>query len=211
MKRTGLSFLPLVFFLTGIIILIFNPLAYSQDTIFLLNGDVITGKVSSDIGEFFSFEWQKPGKVRTVAIEKTEIFSIHYEGGLQKMVYQPDSALGRDFTYGQMSDFMEGERNAGKFYKPGLPVYGAAVVGVAGAYMGFWGFLLPTLYLGGLSLRKPPCDTGLPVPNTVRDKEFYEMGYRHTARKKKLQHSAVAALGGLVTIWIVKVATGGLK
>ena len=182
------------------------------DTVLLLNGIRLTGKITSDLGEYYRFEWDKsPGKTKSLAIEKLEIFSITNSDHQKSILYSPDSLLNRTFSISQMQDYIEGERTADLFYKPRLPLYGGVVAGGTGALLGFWGMALPPIYLLGLSTRKPPLPKSIALPAQVKDKECFELGYQQVARKKKIQRSAVAALGGLVGVWLIKVASGGLK
>lgn len=196
------------------IFLVYQPFqseSKAQDSILLLNGEVIKGRISQDLGDFFRFEREKGEEVTSIAVEKTDIFSVYYQGREEVIIYQQDSALGNDFSTVQMRDFMAGEKQAMKDYRPKLPVYGGVIAGAAGAYAGFWGIALAPVYLGALSLRKPIPAKGTQVPEQVLDPELYRMGYSYTARRMKIQRSAMTCLGGLVTVWIIRVATGGLK
>ncbi|MHC1707085.1 MAG: hypothetical protein AB9842_06125 [Bacteroidales bacterium] len=182
-----------------------------QDTVLLMNGDVLSGKFNADMGDFFSFSISRRQKVLSVAIEKTDVFSLLVQGKDERIFYQPDSATGNDFSVDQMRDFREGEHAARIHYKPVLPLIGGALIGAASPAIGFWGLTLAPLYLGGLSMSKPYPTDKVSLSPGIKDPEFFKMGYGYTARRIKVQRSALAALGGIVTVWVIKVATSGLK
>lgn len=183
----------------------------AQDTVLLLNGDVLKGKVSADMGDFYRIDILSRNKFQTVAVDKLDIFSILEQGKPEKVIYKVDSTQGNDFTVSQMRDFMQGERQARLRYKPVLPMIGGVLIGAAGPAIGFWGLALAPVYLGSLAMRKPLPPEKVPESLKIADPEFFTMGYGHTARRVKIQRAAIAALGGLVTAWVISVSTGGLK
>jgi len=183
----------------------------SQDTVLLLNGDLITGKILADNGDHYQLEIIRRHNVRTFAVDKLDIFSVIVRGQGEKVVYKIDTSLGNDFTVSQMRDFREGEHWARQHYKPVLPLLGGALAGAAGPVIGFWGFTIAPVYLGCLSLKKPAPPPEVQGKTKIADPEFFTMGYKYTAKRKKIEKAALGALGGIVTVWVIKVAASGLQ
>ncbi len=183
----------------------------AQDSILLLNGEVLKGKISEDLGDFYKFDWQRKKKTSTVAVDKNEIYQMFWSDGRQLMLYQPDTNIQGSFSSLEMMDFIYGEREARHTYKPRVPQATGFVIGGAGACLGFWGICLSPVYLGLTSIRKPGPGPSTVIPSQVKNPEIFAMGYGHAARKKKVQKTAIATAAGLITVWIVKVAADGLK
>ncbi|HRY33435.1 MAG TPA: hypothetical protein P5531_10755 [Bacteroidales bacterium] len=180
------------------------------DTVHLMNGQLIHGKLLSDMGEHFRFDWMREGKFTSVALEKHEVFKIVRGDGVVEVVYRQDSLAGNAFTEQQMWDYILGERMARAEYRAWLPGVAGIVTGAAGAYAGFWGIALAPVYLGALSFGTPGLKDGQ-IPGHVKEELHFKAGYGMAARRMKIQRAAVATLGGLVSMWLVKVAAGGLK
>ncbi len=184
--------------------------AQAFDTVHLMNGQVIHGKLLSDMGEHYRFDWMRDGKYTGVALEKHEVFKIVKVEGGAEVVYRQDSMTGNTFTEQQMWDYILGERLARAQYRAWLPGAGGIVMGAAGAYAGFWGIALAPVYLGTLSFGMPRLKEAQ-IPGTVKEPLHFKAGYGNAARRIRIQRAAVATLGGLVSVWLVKVASGGLK
>lgn len=199
-------------YITGLLFCFLFPVTVSaQDTLLLLNGDILSGRYTADIGDYYHFSITKKRKIQSLAIDKLDVFSVRIQGQDEKILYKPDSVAGNDFSVEQMRAFWQGEHEARLHYRPVLPVLGGVLAGAVSPALGFWGLTIAPVYLGGLSLKKPEVPKHNPELQAASANEFYAMGYGYTSRRIKVQRSAMAALGGIVTVWIIKVAANGLK
>ena len=176
----------------------------NNDTILLVNGDVIITSITDTTKGVVSYKSPKEGK-KDRFIENDRIFSISNNKG-EKVYYKVDTIAGNDLSVDEMRYYVKGEQDA----QNGFKAHGSFWCNVAiGAVSGVTGsFLSPIPPFGFTAL------TGLPTIKidhvTVSNLEYlkhdtYIMGYEHTARGKRRTKSLVGGgiglVGGLGIFW----------
>ena len=194
------------------ILLLIKPQAKAQDSILFLNGAVYSGKILEDLGDYYKMELKKPGKgkVKMYAVDKELIFKVR-RNDTTLSLYQPDSGSVNDLSIAEMERYVKGEQAAIREYRPWVSPTSVVITSLAGAYLGFWGFILPATHLGIQSLYSPKMRSVPGVPADLKNDEFFILGYRDAARKIRNKRMARAAVGGLVAGWTLKVLSAGLR
>jgi hypothetical protein len=193
------------------ILLIFKPHAKAQDSILFLNGAVYSGKILEDLGDYYKMELKKEGKrnAKVYAVDKELIFKVR-RNDTTLFLYQPDSGNMNDLSIAEMERYVKGEQAAIREYRPWVSPATVVITSLAGAYLGFWGFILPATHLGIQGLYSPKMRALTGVSSDLKDDEFFILGYRDAARKIRNKRMARTAVGGLVTGWAFKVISAGL-
>ena len=178
--------------------------ARAQDTINLMNGQLLNGKV---IGQS-TFEIRYLVPRRGKLVERTEptdgVFSVKDSLGHEKVWYFKDTLFGNTYTIPEMRCFIKGERDARLGYKPIGPILGGFAFG-AGLTMAMnlqmSSLLLPPIYAGVMAWPRVYVTRGsISDPNMDGD-PVYATGYSAAGRPKRvincLLSSAVGVLVGL--------------
>jgi hypothetical protein len=155
-----------------------------------MSGAVLSGSLVSADGVDVVIEVpRKRRKPKTVALHKSEIFSVTFDSG-EWVLYAPDALLGDDLTVDEMRIYIAGEQDARNRYNP-RPTTAVGVVFAAGAAVLASGGLILTLL--------PPIAYGaaqfIPVirirEHTISNPEhryniIYAEGYGRVARSRKV-------------------------
>lgn len=178
--------------------------ARAQDTINLMNGQVLGGKVVGQSTLEIRYLVPRRGKM----VERTEptngVFSVTDSLGREKVWYFKDTMFGNTYTVPEMRWFIKGERDARLGYRPIVPVLGGFALG-AGLTMAMNlqvnSFLIPPVYAGVMAWPRVYVTRGsIRDPNMEGD-PVYATGYSAAGRPKRvincLLSSAVGVLVGL--------------
>ena len=176
----------------------------ANDTILLVNGDVIIASITDTTKGVVSYRNPKAGK-KDKSVDNDRIFAIKNNKG-EMLYYKFDSIAGNDLTIDEMRYYIKGEQDAQKGFKPRGSFWCNVAIGAASGVTG--SFFCPIPPFGFTAL------TGLPKVKikhaTVSNLEYlkhdtYIMGYEKTARGKRRVKSmlggGIGLVGGLCVFW----------
>lgn len=128
---------------------------HSQDTLLLLNGKFVNGKVCAIDTEFIKYQITKGKKYEFKQMAIEDMFAIKYKDSSMQILYSQDTVNGYYYSVDEMYSFVLGENYARKYFKAPLSSIGGFVTGMAGGIVGFWGFTIPTAYTMFTGTSKP--------------------------------------------------------
>jgi len=171
--------------------------AQVKDTIFLMNGNIVTEKVTDTL----------IGAVTIVNPEKTteklhyeydEIYCVKYGNGFTDYYYSQDTLKGNYFTREEMRYYMYGERDARKGFKARGSLIGASIVGLASGGLGL--FFAPVFPYGYMALSGIPKvrirHSTISNPNYI-EQDAYILGYERVSRTKRRIQALIGGTIGL--------------
>jgi hypothetical protein len=169
-----------------------------QDTIYLMNGQVVGEKVIDTIlGAITILNPKKTNK--KIHYEWDQIFMVRYANGDKRYYYQQDSLLSNWFSRDEMWMYMKGENDARKGFKAKGAMIGAGIAGIVGGMTGtFWGPVAPYgfMALSGLPKIKIKHNT-ISNPAYV-ESDAYILGYERVARQRRKIKSVIGGTVGLI-------------
>lgn len=169
-----------------------------QDTIYLMNGQVVGEKVIDTIlGAITIINPKKTNK--KIHYEWDQIFMVRYANGDKRYYYQQDSLLSNWFSRDEMWMYMKGENDARKGFKAKGAMIGAGIAGIVGGMTGtFWGPIAPYgfMALSGLPKIKIKHNT-ISNPAYV-ESDAYILGYERVARQRRKIKSVIGGTVGLI-------------
>jgi hypothetical protein len=184
-------------------ILFFIPvIAGAQDTLFLLNGNTINGKIREINPDtmFLLIQVSKKNKTKFRNINLGDLYAFSFKDSARMIIYARDTNRGIDFTPEQMGSYIRGIQFAKTKYKTPWVMAGGAAVGFAGPYMFpfILGILAPTAYCGIIGItpvhyKKQQAR----YPELFSDPYFVE-GYKDRAKKKKVINTIISSAIGIV-------------
>lgn len=195
-----MHFLTKTIFVQFFCLMAFQPLAQNGDTILLMTGKLIEGKMTSRDSLYQYYDYTKrSGKTKSGKIDLERIFSITHANGQEEVVYQMDTTIGNYFNEQEMRNYIRGEQDAMAGFKaPAVTIAGVALTGGAGYVLSnsFFVFAVPFVYVVGSSVF--PVDVR---ERTISDSKYlsdpaYLLGYERTARTKRLFNALVSGLAG---------------
>ena len=145
--------------------------------------------------------YRRPGKTRTIAIERDKVFSIKSPAKLEQVVYVQDTLENNWLTAAQMRDYIKGQNDARKYYRRRANLTAAAgfLTGGIGAGAGlFYGPLFVIGYTGIAGFSKPSFSAKNGYDPSFADNEFYREGFGTMAKRMVTRRSAIAAAAGYV-------------
>lgn len=135
-----------------VLFIFISVICSAQDTLVLITGKIIPVK-SVDLSEYtITYRTLDGRKLKN--IDPARIFSIKYQNGAERVIFQTDSLDPIDFTEGEMRHFIKGEQDAREFYRNRIVRYSSFIVGGYSAYYAIYGLAGPILYstvIGGYS------------------------------------------------------------
>jgi len=175
-----------------------SPQTKVQDTIYLMNGQVVGEKVIDTIlGAITIINPKKTNK--KIHYEWDQIFMVRYANGDKRYYYQQDSLLSNWFSRDEMWMYMKGENDARKGFKAKGAMIGAGIAGIVGGMTGtFWGPIAPYgfMALSGLPKIKIKHNT-ISNPAYV-ESDAYILGYERVARQRRKIKSVIGGTVGLI-------------
>lgn len=183
-----------------------------MDTIFFLNGEVKAVKLVDTAHHLVRFlpQKQKTKKPKVKEAEKSQVFSLKFSGGQERILYFHDSAIGNVFTVLEAKMFMYGEQEADKNYKNKWPFVIGFIVGFGSPVA-----LSNAVALSPIAPAIIPLHTLIPSikinTKKIANKNYlqydtYLMGYEKVARKKNFMNSFLGAGIGLAAglgAWVI--------
>lgn len=188
-------------FLLVILLFVLAASARSQDTLLLMNGQLLPCKILSDSGTVIEMELiKRKGKIKQREIHKSEIFSIRKGSEPEVILYAQDEIIGDDLTVEEMSFYLAGQGDARANYN-GFPVFiiGLAACGTI-AYLGGDGYLTAVVppiayimvqFIGRVKVQKDSMSN----PNYDQN-DMYAYGYGPTARSRKMIRAMEGGFAG---------------
>ena len=171
-----------------------------QDTIYLMNGQVVGEKVIDTIlGAITIINPKKTNK--KIHYEWDQIFMVRYANGDKRYYYQQDSLLSNWFSRDEMWMYMKGENDARKGFKAKGAMIGAGIAGIVGGMTGtFWGPIAPYGFMALSGL--PPIKIKI-KHNTISNPAYVEsdayiLGYERVARQRRKIKSVIGGTVGLI-------------
>jgi len=176
----------------------------AQDTINLMNGQLLSGKVIGQSTMEIRYLVPRRGKM----VERTEptdgVFSVTDSLGHEKVWYFKDTLFGNTYTVPEMRWYIKGERDARLGYKPIVPILGGFALG-AGLTMAMNlqvnSLLIPPIYAGAMAWPRVYVTRGSITDPNMDGDPVYATGYSAAGRPKRvincLLSSAVGVLVGL--------------
>ncbi len=90
----------------------------AQDTLLLMNGQLLPCRIMSDSGTVFVFEMtKKNGKIKTRELHKNDVFSVTKIGQPEFILYEQNEIMGDIYTIDEMNYLLAGQRDARNNFK----------------------------------------------------------------------------------------------
>lgn len=145
--------------------------------------------------------YTKPGRSRQKSIEILKVYGVKHSDGKTTVLYQQDTLEGNWYNADQMSDYIQGQRDAIKHYKRKANRAGILgfVVGFAGSATGI--YYGPAVAAGYSVLRaytKPSRKEKWGFNQEFKDNEAYTEGFGTMAKRYTTRRSALGATAGFV-------------
>ncbi len=175
--------------------------SHAQDTLLLMSGHTIEGKVlGQSTLEIRYLEEKRNGKIVERAEPTENVFSVKDSLGRERIWYFHDTVFGNDMTVDQMRWFIKGEQDARKGYKPIWPMVGGFVLG-AGATIGLNlevnSLFIPPLCAGAMALPRVHVTPGSISDPIMEGDEYYAYGYAKVGRSKRVVRTLISTFAGV--------------
>lgn len=191
-----------------------------KDTLYFMNGEIMTTRVLDTLPELIYCTHPKPTKKhpdKKLLLEKERLFAIKYGNGGEKVLYFYDTLAGNFFTIPEMRDFVTGEQDALRSFKGRPEFWGGVGVGFASGatlpyFLGgtFWSYI-PVFAYTGIILAPKVRVVGIRDPK-YKQSVPYLLGYERIARKKKiigaLKGGAIGLIAGFATYYTYSSISG---
>jgi hypothetical protein len=171
--------------------------AQIQDTIYLMNGNVVSEKIIDTLlGAVTVFDPKKPGK--KLHYEWDQMYMARFADGFTRYYYSQDSIKYNWFTREEMRFFMKGERDSRRGFNPIGTLIGSGIAGLIGGMSGtFWGPVLPYGYMAFSGIAKVKIKGSTVSDARLVDYDAYILGYERVARQKRKIWSVFSGTVGL--------------
>lgn len=192
MLKKGLLFLVL-----GFLFQTATSQTTAQDTIYLMNGQVVGEKVIDTLlGAVTIINPKKPSK--KIHYEWDQLYMVRFANGDKRYYYRQDTTISNWFTRDEMWMYMKGENDARKGFKARGAMIGAGIAGIIGGMSGtFWGPVAPYGYMALSGIPKVRIrHSTISNPNYV-ESDAYILGYERVARQRRKIKSVIGGTVGL--------------
>ncbi len=183
--------------------LLAGAVAYAQqaaqpmDTVYLMSGKIVTGYVKDTASQQVRMLVPKKGNFKADFIDQELVFSVKYgQSGQEVIFYKQDTLFGNYYTPQEVRYFLQGERDARRYYRcPGWTA-GAFVLGAACGYSRqMWALGPPFLYSGFSVVFRIPIRPGTVSHPQNLKYDTYLLGYEKYARQRRALRTLTA--GGI--------------
>ena len=174
--------------------------ALCQDKILLISGREIPCVIVKITD--FDILYRKPISDKEKSIERDAVYSVNFANGNSVFIYKPDADFDDEmrYSYKEMRMFITGEQDAHKGFKSPASFVLSFAVGFAGGFFldPFYGPIVPAVFSFVAGIPEPRIQ-----PHTVSNPNFiteepYILGYRKTAKIKKIQSLVKGSILGLI-------------
>jgi hypothetical protein len=172
----------------------------AQDTLLMLSGKTLPGKILDESGAYVLLEVPKNnGKTKVLSYDKAEIFSFK-KGEKDSILYQMDPVFGEDLTQVEMRMFMHGQEDARNGHPMRYNQLGGFALGL-GTTLALDGGALPFLtpFVYSLTMQIPVVKVKEAAIHDQRNtlSPYYLEGYNATARSKKFVRGFLSTMAGV--------------
>lgn len=171
--------------------------AQNKDTIFLMNGNIVSGKIIDTLIGAVSIVNSVKNNEK-LHYEYNDIYNIKFENGINKYYYFQDTLIGNYFTRDEMQYYIYGERDARKGFKARGSLIGAGTVGLISGGLGI--FFAPVFPYGYMALSGAPKvrikHNTISNPAYI-DQDAYILGYERVSRTKRRIQALIGGTVGL--------------
>jgi hypothetical protein len=175
----------------------FSQTSNVQDTIYLMNGQVVGEKIIDTLlGAITIINPKKPSK--KIHFELEQLYMVRFADGHKRYYYQQDSLHGNFFTQDEMWMYMKGENDARRGFKARGALIGSGIAGIIGGMTGtFYAPILPYGYMALSGIPKVRI-RGNTISNPVYvESDAYILGYERVARQRRKIKSVIGGTIGL--------------
>ncbi len=168
-----------------------------QDTIYLMNGQVVGEKVIDTLlGAVTIINPKKPTK--KIHYEWDQLFMVRFANGDKRYYYSQDTTISNWFTRDEMWMYMKGENDARRGFKARGSLIGAGIAGVIGGMSGtFWGPIAPYGYMALSGIPKVRIRHNTISNPAYVESDAYILGYERVARQRRKIKSVIGGTVGL--------------
>lgn len=168
-----------------------------QDTIYLMNGQVIGEKVVDTLlGAVTIVDPKKPDK--KIHYEWDQLYMVRFADGAKRFYYIQDTTIGNWFTRDEMWMYMKGEVDARKGFKARGALIGGGIAGIIGGMTGtFWGPVAPYGFMAFSGITRVRIRHETVSNPTYLESDAYILGYERVARQKRKVKSLIGGTIGL--------------
>jgi hypothetical protein len=170
----------------------------AQDSVFLMNGQVVTAQVSdTSLNGITIIDPKK--NTKKISYDWDQLYLVRFADGYKKFYYSQDTTINNWLTREEMWMYMKGESDARKGYRARGAIAGAGIAGLVGGMTGsFWGPILPYgfMALSGAPKIRIRHETVSDLSNLKS--EAYIMGYERVARQRLKTRSLIGGTVGLI-------------
>ena len=168
-----------------------------QDTIYLMNGQVVGEKIIDTIlGAVTIINPKKTSK--KIHYEWDQLYMVRFANGDKRYYYRQDTTISNWFTREEMWMFMKGENDARKGFKARGCLITAGIAGVVGGMSGtFFGPILPYGFMALTGLPKVRIKHSTISNPVYVESDAYILGYERVARQRRKIKSVIGGTIGL--------------
>lgn len=173
----------------------------AQDSILLMNGRVLTGKVlGQSTLEVRYLGLGKHGSTKERSEPTEDVFSVTDSLGRERVWYFYDTIFGNDMTVDQMRHFIKGQADARDGYRPTWTTVGGFLFGAGttiAANLEMNAFFLPPLYAAVMTLPRVNVTAGSIRDPYMDGNEDYAYGYARVGRTKRVVRGLLSTFAGI--------------
>ena len=168
-----------------------------QDTIYLMNGQVVGEKVIDTLlGAVTIINPKKPTK--KIHYEWDQLYMVRFANGDKRYYYTQDTTISNWFTREEMWMYMKGENDARRGFKARGALIGAGIAGIIGGMSGtFWGPIAPYGYMALSGIPKVRIRHNTISNPAYVESAAYILGYERVARQRRKIKSVIGGTVGL--------------
>ncbi|MBL7920866.1 MAG: hypothetical protein JNJ40_11165 [Bacteroidia bacterium] len=168
-----------------------------QDTIYLMNGQVVGEKVIDTLlGAVTIINPKKPSK--KIHYEWDQLYMVRFANGDKRYYYTQDTTISNWFTREEMWMYMKGENDARRGFKARGSLIGAGIAGIIGGMSGtFWGPIAPYGYMALSGIPKVRIRHNTISNPAYVESDAYILGYERVARQRRKIKSVIGGTVGL--------------
>ena len=168
-----------------------------QDTIYLMNGQVVGEKVIDTLlGAVTIINPKKPTK--KIHYEWDQLYMVRFANGDKRYYYTQDTTISNWFTREEMWMYMKGENDARRGFKARGALIGAGIAGIIGGMSGtFWGPIAPYGYMALSGIPKVRIRHNTISNPAYVESDAYILGYERVARQRRKIKSVIGGTVGL--------------
>ncbi len=172
------------------------------DTVYLMSGRTVAGVVKDSTDEQLKILIPRKGNFKADFIDLDLVYSVKYSDSVETVFYRQDTLFGNYFTAQEVRYFMQGERDARRYYRCPAWSTGAFVAGFSGSLLGGINFALPFIapfaYAGVTTAFRIKIKPGaVSNPNYLKY-DTYLLGFEKEAKKHRIFRALIWGGAGMI-------------